>query len=390
MIFRALLFSLLGVTAIFGDAAGRGQTPIPIAVAGLVHGHIRSAFFPKLALHPEVTLVGIAEPDAALRKKYQDLFHLSPAIFFSSEEEMLEKTHPRAVLVYTSIVDHRAAIETAAARHIAVMVEKPLCTTMEDALAIEQIAKKDQVPILVNYETTWYGSNRAAKDLLDGGKIGELRKVVLHDGHGGPASNHAPPEFLSWLVDPHADGAGALFDMGCYAADLTTGLMQGEEPLTVTAVTQHLQPKVYPHVDDEATIILTYPRAQAIIQASWNWPFARKDMEVYGTSGYVDTLDATHLRERLTGEKAEHAETAPPVTAPEDDSLHYLVAVLLGQIKPDHDLSSLATNLTVMRILDAARRSAATGRTVFLSDPQSHHKESTQAAPNGTLRTAGL
>jgi predicted dehydrogenase len=366
MLFRAPFFATLVVAGVFIDSAAQAGEPIPIAVVGLVHGHIRSAFFPKLALHPEVRLVGISEPDPALRKKYQDLFHLSPTIFFSSEKEMLEKTQPRAILVYTSIVDHLAAIELAAPRHIAVMVEKPLCTTMADAQAIERLANTCQVPILVNYETTWYGSNQAAKELLAGGKIGELRKIVLHDGHGGPAANHAPPEFLSWLIDPRADGAGALFDMGCYAADLATSLMQGAAPLTVTAVTQQLQPKAYPLVDDEATIILTYPHAQAIIQASWNWPFNRKDMEVYGTTGYVATIDATHLRERLTGEKAEHPEIAPPLAAPDDDSLHYLVAALQGQIKPEHDLSSLDTNLTVMRILDAARLSAKSGRTVRL------------------------
>jgi hypothetical protein len=51
-------------------------------------------------------------------------------------------------------------------------------------------------------------------------------------------------------------------------------------PLTVTAVTQQIKPEIYPRVDDEATIILTYLHAQGILQASWNWPFDRKDMEV--------------------------------------------------------------------------------------------------------------
>ena len=41
------------------------------------------------------------------------------------------------------------------------------------------------------------------------------------------------------------------------------------------------------HFRDEATILLTYPKTQGIIQASWNWPFDRKDMEIYGQSGYV-------------------------------------------------------------------------------------------------------
>ncbi len=58
--------------------------------------------------------------------------------------------------------------------------------------------------------------------------------------------------------------------------------------------------------------------------------------------------------------------TEPPLAAPEDTSLHYLAAVVRGQIEPHGDLSALDTNVTVMRILDAARQSAKTGKTVEL------------------------
>ena len=148
--------------------------------------------------------------------------------------------------------------------------------------------------------------------------------------------------------------------------------MHGELPLTVTAITLHIKPKLYPTVDDDSTILLTYPHAQAIIQGSWNWPFARKDMEIYGATGYADTVyddkaPGAKLRIRLPGESAEHIETAPPLSAPEDNSLNYLAAVLHGSLHPDHDLTSLDTNVTVVRILDAARRSAQTGRTISLA-----------------------
>ncbi|MEJ7713265.1 MAG: hypothetical protein WKF84_26320 [Pyrinomonadaceae bacterium] len=93
-------------------------------------------------------------------------------------------------------------------------------------------------------------------------------------------------------------------DFGCYGANLATWLMKGAEPLTVTAVTQQIKPEVYPAVDDEATIILKYPQAQVIIQASWNWTFNRKDIEVYGRSGQVHALDGTNMRVR-TGSETE-------------------------------------------------------------------------------------
>ena len=198
------------------------------------------------------------------------------------------------------------------------------------------------------------------------GAIGEIRKVVVHDGHKGPREIGVQPEFLAWLTDPELNGGGALFDFGCYGADLTTWLMNGERPTTVTAVTQQIKPEIYKRVDDEATFILTYPKAQAIIQASWNWPFDRKDMEVYGQNGYVITVKRDDIRVRQTEDTPEEQIAAQPVPAPYDSELSYLRAVILDGAKED-PLSSLATNVTVTEILDAARRSAQEGRTIQLA-----------------------
>jgi hypothetical protein len=164
-----------------------------------------------------------------------------------------------------------------------------------------------------------------------------------------------------------AHGAGALFDFGCYGADLMTWLMKGAVPITVTAVTQQLKPEIYPRVDDEATVILTYAKTQAILQASWNWPFDRKDMEIYGETGEAITVRRDGLRVRRKGDDQEQPESASPLTAPYDDPISYLIAVVSGEIKPA-GLSSLDTNVTVIRILDAARESAKTGRTIRLAD----------------------
>jgi alpha-L-fucosidase 2 len=156
--------------------------------------------------------------------------------------------------------------------------------------------------------------------------------------------------------------------------------MNGERPLTVTAVTQQFKPEIYSKVDDEGTIVLTYPRAQAIIQASWNWPFDRKDMEVYGRTGYVITVAKDAVRRRLAGHSEERVD-APPLTAPYDDSIPYLAAVARGQIKPS-GLSALDTNVIVTEILEAARTSARTGKTVDLAAP-GIQKDVEYARPGG-------
>ncbi len=340
--------------------------PLRVAIVGLEHGHVEG-FLSALPAHKDVELVGIADPDPVLFARYQKKFTLPENLFYRDEAEMIEKTHPQAVLVYTSIAQHRPAIEIAAKHGVSVMVEKPLTISLADALAIRATARQYKIHVLVNYETTWYSSNKAAYDEVQQGRLGEIRRVVVHDGHEGPKEIGVPPEFLSWLTNPAQSGAGALYDFGCYGVDLMTWLMHGETPLTVTAVVNHDKPQVYPNVDDDATIVLAYPHAQAIIQASWNWPFSRKDMEVYGATGYAITVGPDKLRLRLPHEEDEHLSTTPSLAPAESNSLSYLAAVLRGQLEPKGDLTALDTNVVVMQILDAARESARTGRSVTLT-----------------------
>ena len=339
------------------DHPGLAQTPpqsapLRVVIIGLVHGHVEGFF--QYSLHrPDIQLVGIAESNQQLAADYAKKYSLDPKLLFTSTDDMLAQTHPQAALVYTNTRDHRQAVEICARHGVPVMMEKPLAVSVEDARAIETAAQQGHIQVLVNYETTWYSSNRAAYDLVHQNALGEVRKIVIHDGHNGPKEIGVGPEFLAWLTDPKLNGGGALFDFGCYGADLATWLMDGQRPLTVTAVTQHIKPEIYPNVDDEATIVLTYPKAQAILQASWNWPFGRKDMEVYGQSGYVVTVGRDAVRVRRPHEDKEEAQvTASPLVAPYDDSLSYLRAVVLDGLKPE-GLSSLETNMIVVEILDA-------------------------------------
>src|SRR5437899_2074884 len=346
------------------NPATKEEAPLRAALAGLVHGHA-SGFFDQFQHRSDLQIVGIAEADRQLAAKFAKSYGLAPGLFYSDLEEMLNATHPQAVLAYTNTYDHRRVVEICARYGVQVMMEKPLAVSLEDARAIEKTAREGKIQVLVNYETTWYRSNQAAYDLVHDKAIGEIRKIVVHDGHRGPKEIGVGPEFFAWLTDPKLNGAGALFDFGCYGADLATWLMDDHRPDAVTAVTQRIKPDVYPRVDDEATIVLTYPNAQAIVQASWNWPFSRKDMEVYGQKGYAITVGRDAVRVRLP-EKEEISASAKPLEKTKEDSVSYLRAVLFGGLKAE-GLSSLETNVIVTEILDAARQSAATGKTISLA-----------------------
>ncbi len=339
--------------------------PLRVAIVGLEHTHVRG-FLEQFRNQHDAELVAIVEADKPLADRYEREFNLASNLFFSGLDEAIKATHPRALLVYTSIDKHRSIIEQGARHGMSVMVEKPLTLTLEDALAIRRVATEHKIHVLVNYETTWYGSNRAAYDLIKDGKLGALRRIVVHDGHPGPKAIGVPPEFLNWITDPARAGGGALYDFGCYGADLATWWMGGKAPLSVTAIAHTNDPSTYEHVDDDATIMLQYDKAQAVFMPSWNWPFNRKDAEVYGTNGYAITVGADRLRVRHANDDRETEHATEQLPPPADTSLHYLAAVINGTIKPEGDPSSLEINVIVMQILDAALQSARTGRTIQL------------------------
>jgi predicted dehydrogenase len=361
---RLLSFALFFASTWAMAQAPRAVEPLRLGMVGLVHGHA-GGFLNRYLNRPDIRLVGIAESDPAVASRYAERYRLDRSLLFSNVDRMLDQARPQAVVIFTNTLDHPRVVEACAARAIPAMMEKPLAVSMEHARAIERAARKANIPVMVNYETTWYASNRAAWKLAKEQKaLGEIRKIVVHDGHPGPKAIGVQPEFFDWLTDPVRNGAGALFDFGCYGANLMTWLMDGQRPIAVTAVTQRFQPDVCPAVDDEATILVEYAVAQGIIQASWNWPFDRKDMEIYGRTGQIFALRGDGIRVRLQG-KQEEQSTAPPIPAPEDDFLSYLAAVVRKEIKPS-GLSSLENNVIVTEILDAARRSAATGQRIVL------------------------
>ena len=344
------------------------EKPLKVGVAGLTHTHVHWILGREDI--GDIEIVGIAEPNRDLAQRYAEQHGFSMDLVHDSLEEMIAASQPEAVTVFGTIYDHLKVVQTCAPKGIHVMVEKPLAVSMNHAKKMKALAEKHGIHLLTNYETTWYPTNHQAKTLLEAGKIGSLRKVIVRDGHRGPAKLGINSEFLDWLLDPVANGGGAITDFGCYGANLMTWLTHGERPKTVTAVTQQLQAENNPKVDDDATIILIYEDSQAIIEASWNWPIGRKDMELYGLTGAIYADNRNDLRIRVAEGYDGYDEeklTLPEREAPYNDPFSLFAAVVKGKITlPPHDLSSLENNMLVMEILDAARKSARTGKTITL------------------------
>lgn len=337
------------------------QKLLKVGVAGLTHDHVHNIM--NQFKRGEVVIAGIAESDPKLIQRYKTRYNLPDSLFYPDLTRMLAHIHPDAVLAYNAISEHLDVVEHCAPKGISVMVEKPLATTVKDAERIAALATQYHIHVLTNYETTWYNTNQQVYEMVNGQHaIGDIRKMVVHDGHEGPKEIGCSPDFLGWLTDPVKNGGGAIRDFGCYGANLMVWLMNGKAPIAVTAMTHHIKPSIYPKVDDDATILLEYADATGIIEASWNWPFSIKDLEVFGVNGYLHALNPKDLVQRR---KVSYDSVAvhPAVYR---DNLPYLSDVLSGKTDPGNDLSSLSNNLIVVRILEAASKSAKEGRRIPL------------------------
>lgn len=364
---KNLLFALSILISINIIAQNR---PINIGVIGLTHTHVHWIFGSEK--YGDIKIVGIVEPNKDLAIRYAEQYGFSMSLFYDSMDEMIDATHPEAVSAFGTIYEHLEVVEKAAPLGIHVMVEKPLAVSLQHAKKMESLAKKHKIHLLTNYETSWYPTNHKAYELVMKDSIGEIRKVIVRDGHKGPKKIGVNKEFLEWLTDPKENGGGAITDFGCYGINLMTWLMKGEKPLTVTAVTQQLQPENNPQVDDDATIILKYNNANAIIQASWNWPIGRKDMEIYGLKGVIYADNRHQLRIRISEGYDDYTEESYKLkerNAPFNDPFSLFAAVIKNEIALEpFDLSSLENNMLVMEILDAAIQSAKAEKTIKIKN----------------------
>lgn len=362
--FKSIILASLFVYSL--NLLAMDQNPVKIGIIGLSHSHVH--WILGRANVGDFEIVGIVEKDTSLAKRYLKSYGLNSNLLFSDITNMIQMKNPEAVTAFGPIFDHLEIVEICAPLGVHVMVEKPLAVNMEHALKMKKLVEENNIHLITNYETTWYNSNYKAYDIVHNKKqIGDLRKIVVHDGHKGPKEIGVNKEFLDWLTDPVLNGGGAIIDFGCYGANLITWLMNGEKPVSVTALTQQIKPDIYPNVDDEATILLEYQKTQGIIQASWNWPFSRKDMEVYGTTGYVISENKNMLKLRVADSEQEQSIKLKDRKKPFTDPFEFLIALIRNEISMNpYDLSSIENNMIVMEILGAAIKSAKSGKRIYL------------------------
>ena len=331
-----------------------------IAVIGLVHSHVWG-HLPKMIHGDTAKLVGIAEPNPDLVAEAKKAGANVP--FFDDYNKMLDQVKPDIVWAFVENNRHLEIVKACAPRKIQVMFEKPLASTFKEASEIRDLARKHDIQVMTNYQMAWWPANYTAKAEADSGAIGKVWRLRGIVGHGGPGSEGARNRyFFDWLTDPVKNGAGALMDFGCYNA--LWSLWYLGHPERVYAQVNHLRPERFPKVEDNADITLSYPNGVGIFEASWDLPRSYQDLEVFGRDGGSLYMQNGKVDLRKGKESKElKIDSLPPDRA---EPIAYMVSCIRDH-KPIEGLTALDINVDVVEIIEAAKESVKTGRSVSLT-----------------------
>jgi predicted dehydrogenase len=282
---------------------------------------------------------------------------------YDSYTKLLDEKKPEGVWAFVENDRHLELTGLCAPRGVHLIFEKPMAATYEQSKEMVALATKHKIKLMINYQMAWWPENFTAHEIATSGQLGKVWRVRSIIGHGGPAPRDASDvrgqRFWAWLND-EKQGGGALIDFVGYGAVWLRWYLG--MPETVYAVTTHTRPDVY-KTNTNATVVAKFAdNGVGIIEGSWDLPRSFQDVEVFGNKGSI--YMARNRIETIIGRDRKEV---PSGTLAEDrrDPITYFISRVHDN-KPLEGMVSPAFNLDCMQIVEAARRSAESGKPVSL------------------------
>jgi 1,5-anhydro-D-fructose reductase (1,5-anhydro-D-mannitol-forming) len=270
---------------------------------------------------------------------------------------------PDAVIVTAENTRHRVLVEAAAAAGAHILCEKPIATSLEDAVAMREAVQRAGVSLMVAMPMRFSSSFRTLVAAHAAGDLGEI--VAIHG-----SNNSKLPSERAWFTDPSLSGGGALIDHIVHIADLIAELTRAR-PVSVTAIVNRALNAERARAETGALVTLSYDDGMiAAIDSSWSQPetaptWGGLALTADGTEG---SISIDFFRPRLVGLDST---TGIPIEIPYgpdfDDAMlrAFLDGVRDGAApEPGPDAA-----IDALRIVLAAQESAARGTTVALPPP---------------------
>jgi predicted dehydrogenase len=145
--------------------------------------------------HPDVEHVGLVDPDQAALDKARQMLGNQECRYFTDLEQALAQTRADAAVVVSPSRLHAEHAMRALDAGLAVMVEKPLATSITDARALLRHAEKTGRPVMVAENYRYFPAERTVRAVIDAGRIGRIDCATLVDRRHMPSHTEGP-----WLA----------------------------------------------------------------------------------------------------------------------------------------------------------------------------------------------
>lgn len=343
-------------------------TPIKLAIAGA--GLIGKRHIASIAHCDGVQLSAIADPSKAGKD-----FSVGQAIpWYETLSELLIAEKPDGVILATPNQVHVDNGLECVAANCPMMVEKPLATSADEASVLVERANAMNVPILVGHHRRHNPLIRKARELIDAGKLGQLRAV------------HAN----CWMFKPDDYFDGAPWRKKTGAGPISVNLVHDVDLIRylcgdVVSVQAQATPSLrgYDNEDVAAAVLRFENGAIGTITVSdmvvspWSWELTARENPAYpptaqscyllgGTHGSLSLPDLTLWN---NSKSRGWWEPINATTLPRDSSdplvnqIQHFVAVITGN---EHPLVSGEEGLKTLRVIESIQNSAKTGKTILL------------------------
>lgn len=254
------------------------MTSLKIGILSFAHMHAES-YAQALAADPSVDFVGIADPNTDRGHQYAEAFGVP---YFSTAAALLESGLD-GVIVTSENAHHLSLVSLAASAGVkAILCEKPLATSLEDARAMIAVCRSAGISLATAFPCRYSPSYGRLRDQVRSGRIGEVL-AIRGTNHGKMPGG--------WFVDTALSGGGAVIDHTVHVADLNRHLL-GREAIEVYAeIGSGLYHQEW---DDTGFLTIRYDGGVfATLDTSWSRPAAYPTwgdvtLQVVGTGGVLD------------------------------------------------------------------------------------------------------
>jgi len=250
---------------------------VKIGVMSFAHMHAYS-YTAAVNDLPDAQLVGIADHDPERGREMAEKFNTR---FIPNYEELL-KEDIDAVIITSENCMHKELTIMAAEAGKHVLCEKPISTNVEDAKAMIEVCRKNNVQLMTAFPCRYSPAVIKAREAIRSGRIGEVLSIK--------GTNHGKMPG-GWFVDKSKSGGGAVIDHTVHVTDLMRWILESEPVEVYAEISNAMFHDVY---DDCGMLTITFENGVfSTLDTSWTRPksfptWGDVTMSIQGTKGVVE------------------------------------------------------------------------------------------------------